>query len=111
MSEIINIEEAEETAEQKRVLKLRKPVDFEGRHYEEIDLSGLDGLTGRDVREFDRLFKMKGGRTGNNVKEFDSIYLQLVAAKATNLPLEFFDCISIRDATALEIEIRNFLIL
>ena len=111
MSEIINIEEAEETAEQKRVLKLRKPVDFEGRHYEEIDLSGLDGLTGRDVRELDRLFKMKGGRVGSSVKEFDSIYLQLVAAKATNLPLEFFDCISIRDATALEVEIRNFLIL
>ena len=32
-------------------------------------------------------------------------------AKATKLPLEFFDCISIRDATALEVEIRNFLIL
>ena len=111
MSEIINIEEAEETAEQKRVLKLRKPVEFEGKHYEEIDLSGLDGLTGRDVRELDRLFKMKGGRVGSSVKEFDSIYLQLVAAKATELPLEFFDCISIRDATALEVEIRNFLIL
>ena len=110
MSEIINIEEAE-NAEQKRVLKLKKPVEFEGKRYEEIDLSGLDELTGRDIRELDRLFKMKGGRVGGSVKEFDSIYIQLVAAKASNLPLELFDCINIRDATALEVEIRNFLIL
>lgn len=111
---IVNI--AEETTEEiaeatSRVLKLRTPVEFEGAEHAEIDLSGLDKLTGKDIRELDRLFKMKGGRLGGNVKEFDSLYLQLVAARATSLPLEFFDKISIKDATRLEVEIRNFLIL
>jgi len=97
--------------ETSRVLKLKSPVDFEGTKYVELDLSTLDSLTGKDIRELDRLFKMKGGRVGTNVKEFDSLYLQLVAARATKLPIEFFDRISAKDATRLEVEIRNFLIL
>ena len=106
---IVNITEKENVTS--RVMKLRSPVDFEGTKYTEIDLSGLDKLTGKDIRELDRLFKIKGGKIGGNVKEFDSLYLQLVAARATSLPLEFFDKISIKDATRLEVEIRNFLIL
>ena len=101
----------EGAVEQQRVLKLRTAVTFEGKLYEEIDLSGLDKLNGKDVRELDRLFKMKGGKIGGNVKEFDSMYLQLVASRATNLPLEFFDSISMKDATRLEVEIRNFLLI
>ncbi len=109
MAEIVNIEETQEEIQRK--LELRTPVEFEGVSYKEIDLSGLDGLTGKDIRELDNLFRMKGGRIGGNVKEFDSLYLQLVASKATKLPLEFFDRIGIKDATRLEVEIRNFLIL
>lgn len=101
----------EEATEKERVMKLKAAVNFEGKLYEEIDLSGLDKLNGKDVRELDRLFKAKGGRIGNNVKEFDSMYLQLVAARATSLPLEFFDLISIKDATRLEVEVRNFLLI
>ena len=108
---IVNIAEVETADATSHVLKLRTPVNFEGVEHAEIDLSGLDKLTGKDIRELDRLFKMKGGRIGGNVKEFDSLYLQLVAARATSLPLEFFDKISIKDATRLEVEIRNFLIL
>lgn len=97
--------------ETSHVMKLRTPIDFEGTKYTEIDLTGLDKLTGKDIRELDHLFKMKGGKIGGNVKEFDSMYLQLVASRATNLPLEFFDSIGIKDATRLEVEVRNFLIL
>ena len=101
----------ENVQESTRVLKLRTPVEFEGVIFESLDLSGLDKLTGKDIRELDRLFKMKGGKLGNNVKEFDSLYLQLVAARAAELPLEFFDAIGAKDATRLEVEIRNFLLL
>ena len=110
--EEIKREEAEEGAEEaKRVITLRKPVDFEGKTYTEIDLSGLDQLTGKDIRDLDRLFRIKGGKITGNVKEFDSTYLQLVASRATKLPLEFFDKIGIKDATRLEITIRNFLLM
>ena len=105
-------EEKSTTTESSRVHKLKKAVTFENKEYPEIDLTGLENLNGRDIRELDRLFKVKGGRiAGGNVKEFDSLYLQLVAAKATGLPLEFFDVISAKDATRLEVMIRNFLIL
>ena len=104
-------EETSTTTESSKVLKLKKAVTFENKEYTEIDLTGLESLNGRDIRELDRLFKVKGGRIAGNVKEFDSLYLQLVAAKATGLPLEFFDVIGAKDATRLEVKIRNFLIL
>ena len=84
-------EETSAEVDTSKVFKLVKPVTFEGKEYTEIDLAGLEDLNGRDIRELDRLFKIKGGRIAGNVKEFDSLYLQLVAAKGTGLPLEFFD--------------------
>ncbi len=104
-------EETSAEVDTSKVFKLVKPVTFEGKEYTEIDLAGLEDLNGRDIRELDRLFKIKGGRIAGNVKEFDSLYLQLVAAKGTGLPLEFFDVIGAKDATRLEVKIRNFLIL
>ena len=104
-------EETSAEVDTSKVFKLVKPVTFEGKEYTEIDLAGLEDLNGRDIRELDRLFKMKGGRLRGNVKEFDSLYLQLVAARATSLPLEFFDVIGAKDATRLEVKTRNFLLM
>lgn len=93
-----------------KTMTLKKPIEFEGKTVTKIDLSGLDNLNGKDVKELDRLFRNLGGARGG-VKEFDSTYLQLVASRATGYPLEFFETLSIKDVTLLEVLIRNFLLL
>ena len=35
-------------------VKLRKPFSFEGKEYTDVDLSGLEKLTGRDMEEIEK---------------------------------------------------------
>jgi hypothetical protein len=92
------------------VLALKRPIVFDGKEIKEIDLNGLDELTGKSIRKIDRMFRNMGGATTLS-KEVDSTYLQLVAMEATGFPLEFFDQLHAKDVTALEIKVRNFLII
>ncbi|MGN1126380.1 MAG: phage tail assembly protein [Ruminococcus sp.] len=93
----------------KRVIVLNTPIDFEGATYKEIDLSGLDELTGKDIKFISKQYRRLGGSA--MTKELDIEYLQLVAAKATGLPVEFFDELKAKDSTTVEVIVRNFLIL
>lgn len=106
---IVNL--SEKKAPSERVVKLKVPIEFDGRTVEEIDLGGLDNLTGKDLKELDRLFKARGGSLSRNTKELDSLYLQLVASRGSGMPIEFFESLSIKDATLVEVVTRNFLLL
>lgn len=93
----------------KRIITLNTPINFEGTEYKEIDLSGLYELTGRDIKDISKQYRRLGGSA--MTKELDIEYLQLVAAKATKLPIEFFDELKAKDSTTVEVVVRNFLIL
>ena len=93
-----------------RVRKLRYPVTFDGKEITEIDLSGLENLNGRDLKEVDRLFRMTGG-AGVQVKELNSTYLLMVASRATGYPLELFEELNFKDASMIEVIVKNFIIL
>lgn len=100
--------EAENAAVPKRVYKFYKPVDFEGVTYTQIDLDGLDRMTGKDLKELDRMYMMRGG-TRMTTKEMTPDYLFLVASRASGMPIEFFDCLGFKDAGKLEVVLRNFI--
>ena len=99
----------ENTRDENLVLALKRPFEFEGEKINEIDLNGLENLTGKSMRKIDKIFRNTGGAATFS-KEVDSYYLQLVAMEATGLPQEFFDELHAKDVTALEIKVRNFLI-
>lgn len=111
---ITDIKEAENTTtantrDEELVIALKRPFVFEGKEINEIDLNGLEKLTGSSIRKIDKIFRSKGGSI-HLTKEVDSTYIQLVAMEATGLPQEFFDALNIKDITALEIVVRNFLL-
>jgi hypothetical protein len=91
------------------VLVLKRPIVFEGKEIKEIDLNGLEDLTGKEMRKIDKIFRTTGG-AGVYSKEVDSSYLQLVAMEVTGHPQELFDKLYAKDITALEIKVRNFLV-
>ena len=68
-------EETAQTTQSERVIDLGKPYKFEGTEYTSIDLSGLDKLTVKDAIDAQRqLFNER----------------EVAAAKAAELPIEFF---------------------
>ena len=74
-------EETAQTTQSERVIDLGKPYKFEGTEYTSIDLSGLDKLTVKDAIDAQRqLF---------NEREVTA-FARAIAAKAAELPIEFF---------------------
>lgn len=90
------------------VIKLKKPHVFEGTTYNEIDLTPLEKLTTGDLVAINKLVSHTFGRTEMN-PEFSLEYACYAAARATNLPVEFF--MSLRPGDGLKVKNRvvNFM--
>ncbi len=72
----------------KYLIKFNKPYTFEGKEYTEIDISGVEELTTKDIADADREFVTMGYVAAMN--EMSVPYAAVVAAKATKKPVEFF---------------------
>ena len=86
----VNEDAAEQNAQREHVVTFGRPYRFEGKDYEEIDLSGLDKLTIQvavDVQT--RLF---GRReiASTLVCETTTAFAVEIAAAASGMPVEFF---------------------
>ena len=71
------------------IIKLKKPYQFQGQEYKEIDLSGLQKLTAQNLIEAERQYVATGQAAA--VTEMSIGYACIVAAMATNKPVEFFN--------------------
>lgn len=72
------------------VVKLSRTYnDLNGNEINTVDLSGLKKLTTMDAQEVDRIVSSLGHTPRNKWK--DTLYTKHVAAKATGLPVEFFN--------------------
>ncbi len=70
------------------LVKFSEPYAFEGKEYNEIDLSGVTKLTVDDLAMAQSLL-VDMGRV-STVVELDYTYIMILASKASGLPLEFF---------------------
>jgi hypothetical protein len=89
------------------VHKLRRPVEFEGKTYEELKFD-LETLTGRDFREAKRLVSKPGEVVG--VLTMDAEVAAYLVAKAAKVPVELFDYIPAPDYAYLTQTSINFLL-
>lgn len=71
-------------------MKFKKPYRFEGQDYTEIDLSGLDNLTIQDAIQIQKDLMNQGETAAALVCETTAAFTREVAAKATGMPIEFF---------------------
>lgn len=81
MSDDIKVEEY--------IVKFRKPYEFEGEEYKEIDLSGIENLTTKDLTAADKQFVTQGNVAAMN--EMSVGYACIIASKAAKKPIEFFE--------------------
>lgn len=92
--------------EKSYIVAFRKPFVFEGESYDRIDLSGLEELTGKDVKELQKVFFKP--TPDNMVPEFDLAYCTAVAGRVTGLPLEFFDEAPAYILTQIKLMVQGF---
>lgn len=91
------------------VLKFRKPYVFDGKEYTEVDLSGLEDATAKDLEAVGRIMEKRTNGTNPATMEMTMDYAQLLANRITGLPLEFFKNLPAREAMALKTTVVGFL--
>ncbi len=80
-------------------IKLEKPYVFEGKEYTEIETSKLETLTVQDA--IDAQARVSDQMAAVIVPESSTAYQMELAAKATQMPVEFFKNMPVRIANAL----------
>lgn len=102
-------EAVEEAVGESLVLKLSKPYVFEGRTYEELDLSGLENSTAGDLAQAAKITSKKHRGLNPATLEMATEYAATIGHLMTKLPLEFFERMPAKDAIALKGLVVGFL--
>lgn len=104
MDEIINIAAAEKD---ELLIKFGKPIEFGGKVYEELNLHGMEGLTGEDLCKADRLLRTQGNTAP--MTEMTPSAACYFASVATGLPMEFFAALPIKEMIKVRTAVTGFL--
>lgn len=89
------------------VVTFKKPHMYEGKEYEKVDLKGLDTLTTADLIEADNQFSAEGQFA--MVNEMTTGYSIIVAAKVTDLPIEFYRSLPAKEGMKIKGIVMTFL--
>jgi hypothetical protein len=72
----------------KYLVKFNKPYTFEGGEYTEVDLSGIETMTVKDLADAERQFTIQGNVAAMN--EMSISYACIIASMASKKPDTFF---------------------
>lgn len=87
-------------------VEFTKPINFEGKTYDGVDLKAIQNLTTKDKIEIDRAYEQAEGiKTQNPI--FTTLYTVYVAVHITKLPIEFFYRMSNAEYIKIENKIRR----
>lgn len=89
------------------VVKLSKPYRFEGKEVTEVDLNGLEDLTGADMISIGRMMRKRGNTDAS--PEVTMEFSFFAAMQATGMPLEFFYGLSMKDSMRIKTRVNYFL--
>lgn len=84
-----------------------KPVNYEGEEYKEVDLSGIEHLTTKDLIDADKKFNASGQMALMN--EMTTGYSCIIASKASGKPVEFFEQLPAGEGLKVKNVVMSFL--
>ncbi len=88
------------------LIEFKNPYLFEEKEYTQIDLSGLESLTAKDLIDAEKQFAA-GGQVAA-INEMSIGYICIVAAKASKQPVEFFDKLPANEAIKVKNAVTSF---
>lgn len=106
MSKEVEVVENGEVIEKDNVVMLAKPYMFEGKEYTEVDLSGLENITAKDMIEANKIYDRAGGFS--IMPELSMEYALVIATRASKYPIEFFYGLQPRDAMRVKNKVTSF---
>lgn len=89
------------------ILNLSKKYEFDGKTYENIDLTSLDNLTAENLIQANRILEKNGN--SSFLQEMTLEYACVLCSIATKLPIEFFESLHPKDAIKLKNRVTSFL--
>lgn len=89
------------------LIVFNKPYTFEGTEYKEIDLSGIENLSTKDLAKADQTFVSTGQVAVMN--EMSTGYACILASEVTHKPIEFFEGLPAKEGIKVKTVISNFL--
>lgn len=89
------------------ILKLAKPYTFEGEEHTEVDLHGLENVSGGDLASVARMVAKLG--VVSPMPEMTMDYCYFMAARVTGKKVEFFQGLPGREAIKLKNIVTGFL--
>ena len=90
------------------VIKFKKPYIFERKEYTELDLSGMEDMTGADMIAVNKI--MQRSSAGIDVMPEVSVeYAFHFAARAAKLPVEFFTNLPPKESMKVKNRVMGFL--
>lgn len=114
--EEVKTEETEVKAEAKTTeddlfVKFRRPYTFEGKTYEGLDMSGLEDLSGQDLRNIESMAARFGSleENVNPMRETSISYALAAAMQVTGQPMEFFNRLPFRDMLLIKYTFEGFM--
>lgn len=106
MDKEVQVVEDGEIIELDNVVKFTKPYMFEGTEYTEVDLSGLEKITARDMIEAEKLYGRSGGFSF--IPEMSMEYALVIATRASKHPIEFFQGLQPKNAMRVKNKVTSF---
>ena len=107
--ELAENEETNVAEENALIMTLDKPFTFEGQTYTKVDLSAMEDATAADLQAVGRMVTKKNPAANPATVEMTLEYAQLMAARVTHLPLEFFQRLPAKEAIKLKGVVVGFL--
>lgn len=91
------------------IVKFRRPYHFEGKEYTQVDLSGLEDVSAGALQNVGRaLLKKRPGLNPSTI-EMTMDYANMLAARVTSLPLEFFERLPGKEGMKIKTAVVGFL--
>lgn len=92
--------------ENKYLIKFKKPYVFEGVEHNEVDLSGLEDLTARDLSSAEKVIAAEGQMVA--MSEMTTSYACVICATAAQKPVEFFKNLPAKEAIKVKNLVTSF---
>jgi len=92
------------------ILTLEKPVEYQGMHITQLDMSGLRDMNGRDLNTIYDLYAAQGGN-GIALQESTLLFAQVAASRVCGYPLEAIMELKAKDSVYLKNRVYRFFFL
>lgn len=100
-------DENEDENENKLIVEFKQPFIFEGETYTELNLEGLENLTGSDLMRIDKAYRKNN--LADPYPDMSAGYAIALAKYATGKPIEFFKALPFKECRNIRNKVRSFL--